>query len=274
MSSEDMRRRTGPRVSVGGLGVDAVSSADVVAVVDAGWADGCGGMIVTPNVDIWLRARRDQDCADLISRARLVVADGMPLIWASRVAGRPLPERVAGSGLVETLSALAARRSRSVYLIGGGLDGAVDRAAAALVSRYPGLSVSGTSAPPFGFDRDPAMVQQLVDEVTAVAPDLVLVGLGFPRQERLAEQLLASLPTAWLLGCGAGVEMAAGDARRAPLWAQSIGAEWLVRLAQEPRRLAHRYLVDDLPAAVMLLSRSLMDRSPADRRHRERLDRW
>ena len=247
------------RVHVGGLGVDAVTGAEVLEVVESGWHRGRGGLIVTPNVDIWLRTRRDHDACEVVGEAALVVADGMPLVWASRLVGDPVPERVAGSELVESLCEVAAREERSVFVIGGGTGDTSERAARALAGRHPGVRVAGSLAPPFAFDEDPATYAGVVDTVAAAAPDLVLVGLGFPRQERLALSLAERLPRAWLIGCGGGVAMAAGDLVRAPQWAQHSGLEWVYRLAQEPQRLAHRYLVDDVPAALRLLTGSVLE---------------
>jgi N-acetylglucosaminyldiphosphoundecaprenol N-acetyl-beta-D-mannosaminyltransferase len=252
-------------VDVGDLGFDRVTEDQAVGVVERGWTTGQGGWVVTPNVDIWLRTRREPACADLVWRANLVVADGMPLIWASHLAGTPLPERVAGSTLVERLSAAAARSDRAVYIIGGGVGDTAERAGLALAARYPGLRFVGSVAPDFGFEKDPAQVADIVAKVRDSGAGLVLVGLGFPKQERLAEELVAHLPTVWALGCGGGVAMAAGDAKRSPDWAQRLGVEWVVRLLQEPRRLAHRYLVDDVPAAVLLLGQSLRRRVSGSR---------
>jgi N-acetylglucosaminyldiphosphoundecaprenol N-acetyl-beta-D-mannosaminyltransferase len=244
------------RLDVGGMGIDPVSTNQVHSIVRAGWLDGVGGIIVTPNVDIWRLVRNEPGLRQIVDDADIVVADGAPLLWASTLAGRALPERVTGSGLVESLSGVAAQSGKSIYLIGGGTGGAVDRAADALMSRHPGLVVSGTQEPPFGFEQNPELERELVEQVVAAQPDLVLVGLGFPRQERLALKIRGRLSSAWLLGCGAGIEMAAGDARRAPMWAQRAGLEWMLRLVQNPRRLAGRYLVHDAPAAVALLHAS------------------
>jgi N-acetylglucosaminyldiphosphoundecaprenol N-acetyl-beta-D-mannosaminyltransferase len=241
------------RVDVGDVAFDQVTQSEVVETVEQAWLTGRGGWIVTPNVDIWLRTRRDASCAELVSRADLVVADGMPLVWASRIAGTPLPERVTGSGLVERLCAAAGSSGRALFIVGGGAPEIAERAGAALAVRYPGLRFTGAVTPEYGFERDPRRVQELVAAVRDSGADLVLVGLGFPKQERIAELVRAELPAAWVLGCGGGIAMASGDARRSPPWAQRLGVEWVVRLAQEPRRLSRRYLVDDAPAAIVLL---------------------
>lgn len=204
-------------------------------------------------------ATRDSTLSELISRAELVVADGMPVVWAGRLAGGHVPERITGSSLVFSLCGRAEAESRSVYLLGGD-PGIPEEAARVLCDRYPRLKVVGTDSPPFGFDSDEHAVRGVVDRVVDAQPDLVLVGLGFPKQERLIERLRPVLPATWYLGCGAGIPMAAGQFSRASATLQRMGGEWLHRLALEPRRLARRYLRDDLPFALILLAGGLRSR--------------
>ncbi|WP_082502689.1 WecB/TagA/CpsF family glycosyltransferase [Nocardioides sp. Leaf307] len=242
------------RVHLDGVDFDAVDEAGAVDHVLLALEEGRGGLLVTPNVDILRQLRRDA-CADVAAGASLVVADGMPIVWASRLLGTPLPARVTGSSLVWSLSAALAQRSGSIYLLGGA-PGVAERAGAALCDTNPGLRLAGHLAPPFGFDRDPEQLAAVVDEVSSAAPDVVFVALGFPKQERTAAALRERMPQTWFLGCGGSLDMAAGDVRRAPAYAQRWGGEWIVRLVQEPRRLARRYLVDDIPYALGLMLRT------------------
>ncbi|MER6172266.1 WecB/TagA/CpsF family glycosyltransferase [Streptosporangium sp. NPDC001681] len=253
------------RVRVGAVEVMAVSEAELLDHVAAEWRRGRGGAIVTANVDIVRAATRDPGLADLVARSEIVVADGMPVVWAAGLAGPALPCRITGASLVHSLAGRAARENRSVYLLGGE-PGVPEAAARVLAGRCPGLRVAGTCSPPFGFDSSPEGVREVVAEVVAAAPDLVLAGLGFPKQERIIAALRTELPDAWYLGCGAGIPMAAGRFRRAPGPVQRVGAEWLYRLALEPRRLARRYLRDDAPFAVALLIGALRTRLTS-RRH-------
>lgn len=249
-----------PRVDVGGVLMDPATEGDVLATVDQGWRRGRGGIIVTPNVDIWRLTRIDRDAADLVRRASLVVADGQPLVWASKLAGTPLPERVTGAGLVESLAALCASSGRTLYVVGGGSDDTARRAIEALQERYRGLQVVGGVVPPFGFERDPALLETLVDEIVSSRAELVMVGLGFPKQERLSAILSERMPAAWFLCCGGGVAMAGGLRRRPSELVQRLGLEWAARLLQEPRRLARRYLREDLPALGVLMGKCLLQR--------------
>jgi N-acetylglucosaminyldiphosphoundecaprenol N-acetyl-beta-D-mannosaminyltransferase len=247
------------RIQVGDLWFDALTEDQVVEVVRKAWAADHGGSIIPVNIDVARAASRDGALGELIARASLVVADGMPLVWAARMKGEKLPERVAGSSLIFPLCAAAAADGKSVYLLGGA-EGIPEQAAEALAVRFANLRIAGTQSPQFGFDQTEDGARQAVSAVAAAAPDLVFVGLGFPRQERLIEQLQQELPDAWCLACGGGISMAAGVVRRASPVMQRLGFEWLHRLLQEPRRLAGRYLRDDLPFALALVARSAAHR--------------
>jgi N-acetylglucosaminyldiphosphoundecaprenol N-acetyl-beta-D-mannosaminyltransferase len=244
---------------MGNFWLDALTEREVVHTVREGWAAGQGGSVIPVNVDVARTVKHQPDLAGLLTAGSLVVADGMPLLWAARAGGQALPERVTGSSLLFSLSAAAAADGRSVFLLGGA-EGVPEKAAEALSARFPELRVAGTESPPFGFDQSREGVQQAIANITAAAPDLVFVGLGFPRQEKLIEQLQQERPSAWYLACGGGIPMAAGITRRASPLVQRLGLEWAHRLAIEPRRLARRYLHDDLPFAIGLLARAAMRR--------------
>ncbi len=336
------------RVTVGGVTFDALTEDHVVDHVRAALGRGKGGRILTPNVDVLRQITRNDDARDALDDSTLVVADGMPVVWASRLAGTPLPQRVSGADLVWSLSRGLGRDGRSVFVLGGrpaenqlpqspssrtgateprwpnelraaadpwarhGVDaglrgrhaanayhagdraagrrnagpahradddrrtrnapapfqrGPADgagRAAAALLEHAPGLQIVGAISPPFGFDLDPALFAALRDEIVAAQPDLVLVGIGFPKQERVIASLRAALPGTWFLGCGQAINFAAGEQRRAPTWMQRVGIEWVHRMVSEPGRLAERYLRHDVPFALSLLARTFIARYRRD----------
>lgn len=246
-------------VNLDGVRFDALTADEVVSRVCADLADGRGGKIVTPNVDIIRQVRRTGEARDHVAGAAIVVADGAPLVWASRLARTALPERVAGSDLIWSLSGAAVREGHRIFLLGGvpgGVRATAGLAADRLVREFPGLHVAGACSPPMGFDSDPAAMASLLAELSAAQPDIVFVGLGFPKQERLIARLTTRLPGAWFLGCGAGIDFVAGTRRRAPQWMRHGGLEWLHRLVSEPRRLFVRYVIHDGPTACGLLLRS------------------
>ncbi|MGB2823652.1 MAG: WecB/TagA/CpsF family glycosyltransferase, partial [Phycisphaerae bacterium] len=242
-----------PTVQLHQVAFHAISEQQCISHI-FGCLEACeGGWVVTANLDHLRRLSRHHDYTRLCRTATLIVADGMPLIWASRIQGTPLPERVAGSDLISSLSAAAARRGRSVYLLGGA-PGTAEMAADVLQRRYPGLAVVGTYCPPFGFEHDLDEVKRIERRLCQARPDIIYVALGSPKQERLILDLRNRLPHAWWIGVGVSFSFLCDDVRRAPRWMQRIGLEWLHRLAQDPRRLAKRYLVQGIPFAGSLLA--------------------
>ncbi len=259
MRTEPGAARTAGRTHLAGLDFDRLTEAQAVEHIMGASLRGEGGWVVTPNVDICRQTRQDPSLRHLVGTASLVVPDGMPLVWAARLTGHPLPERVAGGSLIFSLSEAAARQGLSIYLLGGA-PGVPQRAGQELRDRYPGLQVAGADSPPLGFDTDPQAIEAVRDRVAAAAPDIVYVGLGFPKQERLIASLLPACPEAWFIGCGAAIPYAAKALPRPPAWMRRTGLAWLFRLFNEPRRLFRRYLVQDLPFAVVLLASAAADR--------------
>ncbi len=248
------------RTSLLGVGIDLVTQKQAVDWVCDRAAERQGGVIVTVNLDHLRRCVRDPAYADLVSRADLVVADGMPLIWASRVQGPPfLPERVAGSSMMIELCGEAAHRHLGVFFLGGD-PGVAERAGTVLKERFPGFVLSGTYCPPFGFESDAAECERIEKALVSAAPSIVLVALGSPKQEYLADRLRATLPGACWIGVGISLSFVTGDVERAPAWVQRIGMEWFHRLCQEPRRLFRRYIIHGIPWAVRLLGHAAVKR--------------
>jgi N-acetylglucosaminyldiphosphoundecaprenol N-acetyl-beta-D-mannosaminyltransferase len=182
---------------------------------------------------------QNADLRAINSRAAFIVADGAPLVWASRWQGCPLPERVAGSDLIFELCATAAKQGHRLFLVGGA-EGVADEAAGRLQARYPGLQVVGTLCPPFReLTRDER--ESLVARIRSSRPDILLVAFGQPKGERWIDQHLAELGVPVSVQLGASLDFAAGRVRRAPRWMQRTGLEWAFRLWLEPGRLFNRY---------------------------------
>jgi N-acetylglucosaminyldiphosphoundecaprenol N-acetyl-beta-D-mannosaminyltransferase len=247
------------RIDLHGMEVAAVDTPALVAHVFNSLDRGEGGWIVTANLDILRRYALEKTSRELYDAADLRVADGMPLVWASRVQREPLPERVAGSTLVWHLAERAAKENRSLYLLGGD-EGAAEGAAREMTSRWPGLRIAGMSAPRVSLPPAEAELEGIAKEIEAAAPDVVYVGFGSPKQEYICKALRARFPKIWLLGIGISLSFMAGQVKRAPPILQKLGLEWTHRLVQEPRRLARRYLVDDIPFAVALFRGAMAKR--------------
>ena len=210
-----------------------------------------GGWVITPNLDILRRTTKDASFRRLYDQTTLRLADGMPLVWASKLRRTPLPERVAGSDLIFLLVAKAAAQGASIFLLGGN-PGAAEKSAELLLAKHPALRIAGIACPAPGFEKDLAAMSALKSQVFAARPHIVLVALGSPKQELLIEMLRKDLPAAWFLGIGITFSFVAGEVQRAPVWMRRVGLEWSHRLLQEPRRLARRYLIDGVPFALHL----------------------
>jgi N-acetylglucosaminyldiphosphoundecaprenol N-acetyl-beta-D-mannosaminyltransferase len=216
--------------------------------------EGGSHQVVTVNLDFIRLAAQDDAFRATINAADLAVADGIATVWLSRLAGRAVPERVAGVELVEVCCRIAAQAGRAVFFFGAA-EAASAAAAERLRGRIPGLRVDRYS-PPFGpltESEDRRVVQMIRDS----APAFLFVALGAPRQDLWIRERLGELRVPVAMGVGCSVDLLAGRVRRAPVALQRVGLEWAFRLAQEPRRLWRRYLVRDLPfLAHLLLSRS------------------
>jgi N-acetylglucosaminyldiphosphoundecaprenol N-acetyl-beta-D-mannosaminyltransferase len=250
-----------PTVRLSGVKLNAITERQCIDHILDELDAGRGGTVVTPNLDHLRRATRDITFGALVAEADLVVPDGMPLVWASRLQGTPLPQRVAGSDLISSLCAAAATRGRSVFLLGGA-PGTAEGAARVLQQASPDLRVVGTHCPPMGFEKDEDRMNEVVAALMAAQPDIVFVALGSPKQEYLIERIRKILPNAWWLGVGVSFSFLCGDVKRAPMWMRRIGMEWVHRLFQEPRRLFRRYVVVGIPFGTRLLSDAFVSGLP------------
>ncbi|MBN2309290.1 MAG: WecB/TagA/CpsF family glycosyltransferase [Candidatus Hydrogenedentes bacterium] len=206
---------------------------------------GAPGYVVTPNVDHVCRYHRDEAFRNAYQEAFLVLADGMPIMWASRLLRKPICAKLSGSDLVPLLSEFAAQRGYSVFYFGAAA-GVAAEAADRLCQKYAGLKVAGVYSPPMHFEKDPEARAEASRRIREASPDICFVALGSPKQEYWLHQHARETTARVCLGIGAGLDFAAGRVRRAPVWVQNVGLEWAYRLAREPRRLWHRYLVEDM----------------------------
>jgi N-acetylglucosaminyldiphosphoundecaprenol N-acetyl-beta-D-mannosaminyltransferase len=257
--TQEMHTTQLPTIKLMGVTLHAITQKQCVDYILDQSESGQGGWVITPNLDHLRRLVRDEITRQLYSGADLMVADGMPLIWASRLQGTPLPERVAGSDLTNTLPAEAARRGRSIYLLGGA-DDAAKKASDVLLKRHPNLNIAGIHVPAYGFEKDPSQMAALENALLDAKPHIVLVALGSPKQEVLIKQLREKLPGTWWLGIGISFSFVCGDVQRAPRWVQKLGLEWVHRLMQEPRRLFRRYVIDGIPFGIALLTGAIWSR--------------
>lgn len=227
-----------------GVRLDAATRGEAVEQCEARVRHGQPGQVVTVNLDFLRLAEGNAEFRMALNGAALAVADGMPLVWASRLRGQRLPQRIAGVDLMNDLCGLAARRGYGVFLLGAG-PGVALAAAAALQRRHPGLRVVGAHAPPVGSFSDEDD-RQMIEAVRTARPEMLFVAFGAPRQELWIRRHLDELRVPVCMGVGGSFDIIAGRLRRAPRWMRRTGLEWLFRLLQEPGRLWRRYLLGDL----------------------------
>jgi len=198
--------------------------------------------VATANLDFWLNSLADQHLHRIIAGCRLVLPDGMPLVWASRLLGCSLAARVTGVDLVPRLAELSARKGYRIFLLGG-RENVAERAARLLEKKFPGTRIVDTYAPS---EETMALLDQseILSRIHAAKPDILLVALGNPKQEKWIWMHRKRLGVAVAMGVGGSFEILVGDVRRAPQWVQQCGLEWAMRFVQEPSRLGPRYFRD------------------------------
>jgi N-acetylglucosaminyldiphosphoundecaprenol N-acetyl-beta-D-mannosaminyltransferase len=217
---------------------------------------------VNPNVDSTVKLRKNAQWRELYAKAELVVVDGVPLLWASKILGTPLKERINGTDLFERTCELAAQQGYSVFLLGGS-PGAAAGACEKLQQRHPQLKIAGWDCPPYGFYKVAEQNLAIQRKIRESGADILFVGLGAPQQEQWMSDYGEGSGVAFASAVGVSFSFVGGLIPRAPLWMQRNGLEWLWRLGKEPRRLSRRYLLEDMPFFAILLRAVLKRASEA-----------
>ena len=220
--------------------VNVPDTASLLTDLSARFEDGRGFSIATINLDHVVKLARDPAFRAAYAAHSHVTADGNPIVWLERLAGRKDVSLVPGSELIAPVAALAAEKNVPVALFGA-TESSLKLAARALEAQNPGLKVVATLAPPMGFDPASEAAGEMIGEIGKSGARLVFLALGAPKQERFAARAAEMLPEVGFMSIGAGLDFISGEQKRAPLWVRKIAAEWLWRLASSPKRLAARY---------------------------------
>ena len=200
--------------------------------------------VVTPNVDHIVQLETDVELKNIYRDASLILADGKPLLWISKWYKTPIKEKISGSDLFPLLCEMAAKKGYSMFFLGAA-EGVAAKAAENLKKKYNGLKIVGTYSPPYGFEKDEIESEKIIDMVKEAHPDILILGLGSPKQEKFIYKYRNRLNIPISLGLGASFDFEAGNIKRAPKWMSNHGLEWLFRITQDPKRMTKRYLVDD-----------------------------
>ncbi len=201
--------------------------------------------VVTPNVDHIVKLEDDREFVEVYKEADLILTDGMPLIWISKLKKNPIIEKISGSDLFPEVCKLASKKGYKIFLLGAA-EGVAAKAAENLISKYDKLNIVGTYSPSYGFEKDQLEIKKIIGMVNEANPDILAVGLGAPKQEKFLYMYRKQLNVPVSLAIGASIDFEAGNIKRAPEWMQRSGLEWAYRLGKEPKRMFKRYLVDDM----------------------------
>jgi len=246
------------RVRIGPVDIDAIGLHEAIDAIEELVSLRRGGMVFTPNVDHVVLAEENPLLRAAYAEADLSLVDGVPVMWAARALGSPLPEKVSGSDLVRPLVVRAAERGWRIYFLGG-RPGVAAKAKEILERELPSVRIVGVSSPDIDLSKDVSEQSDIIAAVRAAQPDLLFLALGAPKQEIWGLRIRDAVAPAVILGVGATLDFVAGEAKRAPGWVSSVGFEWLYRLAQEPRRLWRRYLLRD-PRFLAIVVRQVISR--------------
>jgi N-acetylglucosaminyldiphosphoundecaprenol N-acetyl-beta-D-mannosaminyltransferase len=243
------------RANILGVGVNPVDIPSALSRISAWIAAGEAQYVCVTGVHGVIESRLDENVRRIHNDAGMVVPDGMPLVWLSRWQGYPQVDRVYGPDLMLAACEMSLDRGWRHFLYGGG-PGVVERLAARLQSRFPGLQIVGTDKPPFR-PLEAAEKREIIEAVRRSGAQIVWVGISTPKQELLMAELVEDLGGPVLIGVGAAFDFHAGLKRQAPRWMQRAGLEWLFRLCTEPRRLWRRYLRNNSYFLWLLLLQAL-----------------
>jgi N-acetylglucosaminyldiphosphoundecaprenol N-acetyl-beta-D-mannosaminyltransferase len=252
-----------PGIKVGDACFSAVTMQDAVSLISLLiQKSNAPHHIVTGNLDHLYRLEHDEEFQEVYRSASLVLPDGMPVVWLSRLFRKSgelgLPERVAGSDLLFELAKLSSSSGIRLFLLGGE-TGAADGTRTVLEERFPGCQICGTYCPPRDIFNTPEEQERIRKIVRTANPDVLLVAFGAPKQEKWILRNKALLGVPVLMGVGGSFEMASGKVARAPMVVQKLGMEWAFRMVQDPSRLWRRYIGNNLPFLFRLLLRTMRE---------------
>lgn len=228
-------------VGILGVRVDRVTMTDALKLIEEFISDDKKHQICVPNVWTTVLAQKDAAFRNIYRSSSLSVPDGLPLVWVSRLYGKPIRERVTGTDLFLQCAGIAAQKGYTFFFLGS-TENTLGAMTAKLEQQYPALNIAGSYSPPFSEEFHEGENDKIIEIVNRAKPDMLWVGLTAPKQEKWIHKNLERLDVQIAIGIGAAFDFLSGRVRRAPLWMQKIGLEWFDRVLQEPKRLWKRYL--------------------------------
>lgn len=224
--------------------IDNLTMVETLKEVERLVSERKGAYVVTPNVDHIVKLENDKELKRVYDNADLILTDGKPLLWIAKLYGKPIKEKISGSDLFPLLCKMAAKNGYKMFFLGAA-EGIAAKAAENLMTKYKGLNVVGTYSPPYGFENDAEEISKIKKMIIEKRPDILIVGLGCPKQEKFMFHYCKELEVPVSFGLGASFDFEAGNIKRAPKWMSEHGLEWLFRITQDPKRMFKRYIIDD-----------------------------
>lgn len=240
------------RIEMMGCYIDNLSMEETLQTIEGFINSGEPHQHVVVNVDKLVKASRDPDLRKIINECALINVDGMPVVWASRLLGKRLKERVAGVDLFESLMKRSAEMGWRVFFLGANED-VVSGVKTLYGKKYPDLVVAGYRNGYWKTEEEGAVVEQ----IKAARADLLFVAISSPKKEHFLGRYQAEMKIPFAMGVGGTFDVAVGKVKRAPVWMQKSGLEWFYRFLQEPRRMFKRYFVDDIEFFWLLVKEAI-----------------
>ena len=237
------------RIMLMGCFIDNLSMEETLQTIEGFIHSGQAHQHVVVNVDKLVKASRDPELRGIINECALINVDGMPVVWASRLLGKPLKERVAGVDLFEALMRRAGEKGWRVFLLGA-KEEVVSKVASTYQHKYPKLVLAGYRN---GYWKGEAEEAQVVEQIREARPDLLFVAISSPKKEQFLGRYQAEMKIPFAMGVGGTFDVAIGRVKRAPVWMQKSGLEWFYRFLQEPRRMFRRYFIEDMAFVWLFL---------------------
>lgn len=232
------------RIKFMNISIDKLTMSEAIEKIDDLIQREKGAYVVTPNVDHIVQLETDNELKEVYKNANLILADGKPLIWISKLYRNSIKEKISGSDIFPLICDLANKKNYSMYFLGG-KEGVAYKAIINLKKKFTNLKVVGYYSPSYNFENDSEEMKKIKNLIKIANPDILIVALGCPKQEKFMYYNCKELNVPISLGLGATIDFEAGTMKRAPKWMSNNGLEWLFRIFQEPKRMAKRYFIND-----------------------------
>lgn len=247
------------KVNMFNINFDNITFADLMEFILDAKKNKKQTYILTCNVDHVVQTTKDREFAEIYSNADLVVADGVPIMWASKLIKRPLKQKISGSDILPVLGKEFEKNEVSLFFLGAA-EGIAFKAAENLRKKYQNIKIVGCYSPTYGFENNEEENEKILDKIKSAKPDVLMVGVGAPKQEKWIYKYYKQYDVPVSIGVGATFDFISGNVVRAPAILQTLGLEWFWRFLQEPKRLFHRYFIEDSKFIVLIIKELLKNK--------------